>query len=618
MRLKSLSVKNFRCITDTHIHLDPLTSFVGPNNSGKSTILKAIAILLDMKSTLVQSDISAAYVGQEILLQADFGDLTSDELEVLSNHIHNQMISIRVTATIEQDGSIGETSRTIAAPYWLEHWFLNQEADGRLSNAEKVANELSQARDLMLLEFLTGNPKKGRTKPEILDFQSQWLQSNAVIEEIPQLKWLPLPKSGPFAEVLPEVQLLPAELTIDDDASLKSGSLFHRLIKMMMTSMDAEFEAVQSVFNQAIKTMAEGNASVIREKFEQAISDELGEWGTTASINIKPPDARSILEKSFDLKLDDGIASAADKKGHGLQRATFFALTRALAKIQQEAGSVISQHRSLCLLVEEPELYLHPQAQRRLRTSLEQLSGSENTQVLLATHSTQFINFAQSHEIRRMTRGPEGTRRVHSIDMEKLQSIFGDKQHHNMDYWLNPHRNEVFFSDCVLLVEGQTESTIIPTLCQLLGEDITTLSALDAGGKGNLPYFIKVLNEFNIPYLVVHDEDPLSKPESEYQNDKRLHEDRTTFELNKRIAESIKSGLGIQFIVCPEFEPMFGVSKKSANKLGKSLAAHRRLELYLAEETLSLPKTIHDILAALREVKRLANTNVLPERANSA
>ena len=46
--------------------------------------------------------------------------------------------------------------------------------------------------------------------------------------------------------------------------------------------------------------------------------------------------------------------------------------------------------QSTYFILEEPELYLHPQAQRSLFDSLQELSA-EN-QVLLCTHSSSFIN----------------------------------------------------------------------------------------------------------------------------------------------------------------------------------------------------------------------------------
>ncbi len=44
MIIKRIHIKNFRCIEETTIEVDPLTILIGKNGSGKSSILKALEI----------------------------------------------------------------------------------------------------------------------------------------------------------------------------------------------------------------------------------------------------------------------------------------------------------------------------------------------------------------------------------------------------------------------------------------------------------------------------------------------------------------------------------------------------------------------------------------------
>ena len=70
-------------------------------------------------------------------------------------------------------------------------------------------------------------------------------------------------------------------------------------------------------------------------------------------------------------------------------------------------------------------------------------------------------------------------------------------------------RNELFFARKVLLVEGPTERFSLPYLIATKGIDldISGISIIDAGGKTNLPFFIKILKGFSIPFVVMYDED---------------------------------------------------------------------------------------------------------------
>ena len=101
-----------------------------------------------------------------------------------------------------------------------------------------------------------------------------------------------------------------------------------------------------------------------------------------------------------------------------MQRALIFALIRTLAKVHKEErqalpdGDMSSRQasKSAYYIFEEPELYLHPQAQRELYDSLIELSTSEN-QVILCTHSSSFLSLDKYKSICiiRKTISSEGT-----------------------------------------------------------------------------------------------------------------------------------------------------------------------------------------------------------------
>lgn len=46
MKLKEISIKNFRGIRSLHLPLDDLTVLIGENNTGKSSVLEAIQLVL--------------------------------------------------------------------------------------------------------------------------------------------------------------------------------------------------------------------------------------------------------------------------------------------------------------------------------------------------------------------------------------------------------------------------------------------------------------------------------------------------------------------------------------------------------------------------------------------
>jgi|SRR5690554_923686 len=74
-------------------------------------------------------------------------------------------------------------------------------------------------------------------------------------------------------------------------------------------------------------------------------------------------------------------------------------------------------------------------------------------------------------------------------------------------YWINPERSELFFAKKVILVEGQTDKTIIPFLAKSLSIFKHNYTLVDCGSKDNIPLYLKLLNGFKINYIVVYDKD---------------------------------------------------------------------------------------------------------------
>lgn len=65
MRLKSMAVKNFRCYAqEVSVEFDDLTTFVGRNDKGKSTILEALEIFFNNMVSIEKGD-ACIHSGQD-------------------------------------------------------------------------------------------------------------------------------------------------------------------------------------------------------------------------------------------------------------------------------------------------------------------------------------------------------------------------------------------------------------------------------------------------------------------------------------------------------------------------------------------------------------------------
>ena len=137
-----------------------------------------------------------------------------------------------------------------------------------------------------------------------------------------------------------------------------------------------------------------------------------------------------------------------------------------------------------------------------------------------------------------------------------------------MAQWINPDRGELFYARRVVFVEGETEKVILPFLAEKLAIFDPDVSIIDCGSKYNLPLYATIANAFSIPYLVVHDEDPLPDPiPDEWEADRKTSAKRT-FDLNRKIADIVEEPYGTVHTLSPYFENIAGVSRSQGKRKG--------------------------------------------------
>jgi putative ATP-dependent endonuclease of the OLD family len=156
----------------------------------------------------------------------------------------------------------------------------------------------------------------------------------------------------------------------------------------------------------------------------------------------------------------------------------------------------------LLLLIEEPELYLRPQAQRYLYRLLREFALAGN-QVIYSTHSPAFLNVARLDELIFVERLPQtGTRAL------QPEPVTAGEDFRVMTEF-DSARSELFLARAVVLVEGLTEKLVLPFVFAALGHDVDreAISIVECGGKPNIPLFARICRATGIPFVVVHDSD---------------------------------------------------------------------------------------------------------------
>jgi predicted ATPase len=152
--------------------------------------------------------------------------------------------------------------------------------------------------------------------------------------------------------------------------------------------------------------------------------------------------------------------------------------------------------------IEEPELFLAPQAHRYLYRLLRRLAALGN-QVFFTTHAPGLLSVAALEEVNLVSRdglGVTAVERLRPIDVDDTFRVICE---------FDAARSELFLSRAAILVEGMTEKMTLPFVFHALGHDPDReqISIVECGGKSNLPLFVEICRRARVPYVVVHDSD---------------------------------------------------------------------------------------------------------------
>ncbi|MBE3584145.1 MAG: ATP-dependent endonuclease [Limnochordaceae bacterium] len=616
MKLCRLQIHNYRSIRDVDVEVPDMLIMLGPNNHGKSNILRALEFGLSTSAKPEQDDFFSFRPENDSVLWVEmtFNDLTTSEQTTFRKYLRSDgTVRIRKTARLsEQDTVEISYNGYVQEP---EQWWLKSSAVDRLSNREQVQLESEHVPELrVLLE------EGGRiTRQRVQEFQQQYIENHRS-----ELTFCEALEDGPLlgqknvaGGILPELFLIPAVRDLSDEIKVKTTTVFGRLLQRAVKEMgerDERFIELRDQLKNLIDELnarPQGPSEAVSElaRLEASLDSELASWGVRVSIEVTPPGLDKVFELGTQVHLDDGLKTPAEKKGHGLQRAVIFALVRAWAKAlrstsEPEAMRPRQASESAFFAIEEPELFLHPHAQRQLFASLAEIAESRDHQVFIATHSTHFIDLERYRRIVIVTKpsAQDGTQ-VRQCTRELFAGDgAADRKHRfSMASWINPDRGELFFARKVILTEGETEKAVFPFLAQKLGCFDANVTVIDCGSKHNLPLYIEMLNAFRIQYCVVHDEDPLPNPiPDDWPSEKRDAKQRT-FKLNEAIRSAIDAKLGSVEVLSPDFEGVSGVPKHPAERKGKPLAA---LDYFASLEPNQIPDRLVQAVRNAYQIER--------------
>jgi putative ATP-dependent endonuclease of OLD family len=595
MRICKFEISNFKGIRYASFDWGEIVVLIGENNCGKSTALQALQVFLSgsQLKDLAFFRENQCDVDHAIELTAHFCDLS--EFERQAGAVRSRMIGdkwiLKKQFWCEKHGD-NETS-------WKEQYFSYSQEERIIGWPE---SDVSWANFPEQIQQISQQLPGRAARPNA---ESRANLRQLIREAHPQLMamgdpaWVANPGGGGnwksnANSIIPRCIYVKAVHDATDESISKEASSYGRIVNLIIEKklmqrqevidLKNRIEVVLGLFNPD-PAHPELQAQEIRE-LQNRINIRLNEViAGSVSIKTSPVEIESMLLPSTYLVLKDrpdALETPPLHQGHGLQRTLVMALLQILAELQTEPLNEEErvQHaipsRAVILAVEEPELYMHPQMERKMRDVLYRLSRQPSFQVICTTHSPIFLDVSRSHTaIVRAVKSAD--REVRFFQVTKDLFADDERQDERARIQLianfHPTINEVFFAKRVVLLEEYSSSVAFERYADLIGlfqrhpHLRYDVNLINCQGKQNIPLFQRVLNHFSIPYTVVHDED---------------HGNPVEERVNERIAELLTgpNGPNPRYLISPT--NLEGLLEYQADRDKVYRALNRVEELHLA------------------------------------
>jgi predicted ATP-dependent endonuclease of OLD family len=505
MFVSKLLIRNFRSIENESIDFRPGKNvLVGKNNSGKSNIVKAIDLVLGEKSPIYldinEKDFFTYYKnGEENVKKAFF---IAVKLE--GNDINEELfksINGAWLAPIGEENLLEGFFNENKNPKLLIKNFdtLNNRKYYKDKDKEELFDIFRNAQELYIYFSVVKNFEIENMDYDMDNYQSNYSKTYSILLKHDNQYYRCSKFSNDLRNSLITSAILSAVRDINKELRINTWSWYGRLIKDIWencnSSQKREIDKKLSEIKEITDNIFINAASDIEEKIKKAI------YHNSISFQLLQ-NTKDDIYKGINIFVNDGVEGLLEDKGTGIQSAVVISLFSYYC-------SKFHKNSSL-LVVEEPEIYLHPQARRVVSNKFDEfvnLNSINRNQVIITTHSSEFIRNTDIGNIIvvKKVSGKTITKRIQietdkHKELAKLQNIISTKN------------AEIFFADKVILVEGG-EEYLIPLIAEHYQEkgflDYNNISVAKVGGKSFFRPYMEVLSCLGIEYFVIADFDIL-------------------------------------------------------------------------------------------------------------
>ncbi|WPP29886.1 ATP-dependent nuclease [Streptomyces sp. CL7] len=511
VKIKRVRIENFCCLHKVDVSFEDITSFIGPTGVGKSTALRALDWFFNGEKgvALSDDDVHSAAEDDRISVEVEFDGLTAHDRQTLGRYAPDGAASVSIWRTW-QNGEDKITGKALAyGPF--EEVRRNEKAM-ELRRAYDQLKDKDQSLDL---------PSAG-TKEKVLDAMRAWELANRdrlTEAEVEDTHFFGFAGQSRLAQLIDFV-FVSADLRAYEEADDQKATALGRILDHAVDRSQANGE-LSEIEENAHLARQEVHSKVygpVLGQVSAALSAEVAKFTTGREVVVTPTvQAPRPARTTFQVSIRDGAAhTSVHRQGHGFQRALIIAALKYLADRRRPADGM----RTLCLAIEEPELFQHPPQARTFAKVLRELvatSPQGRTQVMYATHNPVFIDPKGYHQIRRLCRAVGEEHPVTEVwqatEEDLCEALDGlvDKRviTSRTEGTLGGALAEGFFAHAVVLVEGRGDEGVITGCADRCGVNLGAdgISIIEVTGKDNLMISDALFSALGVPCYVVFDGD---------------------------------------------------------------------------------------------------------------
>jgi len=384
------------------------------------------------------------------------------------------------------------------------------------TSSEKLEDHDFYCRDrqrTVLIELEFSNRRKA-----IFSSQSEWPE---YLNENGDKIWK---SKGNIKEDFP-CTYLGADRTFDKHLSFYDWTLigkirksFHKKAAEHAADLKSKYAEIAAIYDRMPGFLK------FKEDFSRFFREMQADTTAQLAIDFKPFTPSNYFKNLYITATDPCQSDETidlNELGEGSRNTVLLALLRSYAvNFRSDAEKAVG-----LLALEEPEVFLHPQARRHLFKVLREIADA-GIQVVVSTHSSSFVDTEYFDSIGQVYKEPDETApgRFHTslclvsksalVEHCRRTGVPADKVTvDNISEFYkttsNNRLNEAFFARYLVLVEGETEELAIPEYLLTYGIDcdLQGISIIAVGGKNQIPKYWRMFSQFQVPLIVMFDND---------------------------------------------------------------------------------------------------------------